>query len=169
MHAPAIKRDSEPMIATLPPNNCQIDDMSVEILLLAAIGISTPIIIHTGNADMYAIPGAILAAVVALLKAQSERRDWSQKGIVVVGTTVVGSTGPAAAMHWWYPEAAVKLIPQAHALLGFLSGLLGWLLFWAGYLLLDRRKENVMKAAIKEAERRIGLPKFPDPDDEPSP
>jgi predicted membrane protein len=143
------------------------DDMSVEILLLAAIGITAPIIIHSGNSDMFAIPGAILAAVVALLKANSEKRDWSQKGIVVVGTTVVGSTAPAAVIHWWYPEAVIKLIPQAHALLGFLSGLLGWLLFWAGYLILDRRKETVMKAAIKEAERRIALPKFPD--DEPQP
>jgi hypothetical protein len=141
------------------------DDMNVEILLLGAIGITAPIIIHTGNSDMFAIPGAILAAVVALLKANSEKRDWSQKGIVVVGTTVVGSTGPAAVIHWWYPEAITKLIPQAHALLGFLSGLLGWLLFWAGYMILDRRKEHVMKAAIKEAERRMGMPQSRD--DEP--
>lgn len=133
------------------------DDMSVEILLLAAVGITTPIIIHTGNSDMYAIPGAILAAVVALLKATSEKRDWSQKGIVVVGTTMIGSTGPTAVIHWWYPDAITKLIPQAHALLGFLSGLIGWLLFWAGYLILDRRKENVAKAAIKEVERRMGI------------
>lgn len=158
------------MITVIPPKDCQLDDMSVEILLLAAIGITTPIIIHTGNADMYAIPGAILAAVVALLKAQSEKRDWSQKGIVIVGTTVVGSTGPAAAMHWWYPEAAMKLIPQAHALLGFLSGLIGWIIFWAGYLILDRRKENVAKAAIKEVERRMGIgPTHRDEDDEPQP
>lgn len=151
----------------LPPNDHHriLDDMSVEILLLAAIGITTPIIVHTGNADMFAIPGAILAAVVALLKANSEKRDWSQKGIVVVGTTVVGSTGPAAVVHWWYPEAVTKLIPQAHALLGFISGLLGWLLFWAGYVALDWRKDKVMKAAIKEAERRIGLPNLRD--DEP--
>src|SRR5688572_4006573 len=141
------------------------DDMNVEILLLGAIGITAPIIIHTGNSDMFAIPGAILAAVVALLKANSEKRDWSQKGIVVVGTTVVGSTGPAAVIHWWYPEAITKLIPQAHALFGFLSGLIGWLLLWAGYMFLDQRKDKVMKAAIKEAERRIGLPNFKD--DEP--
>jgi predicted membrane protein len=143
------------------------DDMNVEILLLGAIGITAPIILQTGNPDMFAIPGAILAAVVALLKANSEKRDWSQKGIVVVGTTVIGSTGPAAVVHWWYPEAITKLIPQAHALLGFLSGLLGWLLFWAGYMILDRRKETVMKAAIKEAERRMGVPRIPD--DEPQP
>lgn len=158
------------MITVIPPNDKHLDDMSVEILLLAAIGITTPIIITTGSSDMYAIPGAILAAVVALLKAQSEKRDWSQKGIVVVGTTVVGSTAPAAAIHWWYPEAITKLIPQAHALLGFLSGLVGWLLFWAGYLILDRRKENVAKAAIKEVERRMGIgPTHRDEEDEPQP
>lgn len=137
------------------------DDMSVEILLLAAVGITTPIIIQAGsNNDMYAIPGAILAACVALLKAISEKRAWSDKGIVVVGTTMVGSTTPAAVMHWKYPDAIASLIPQAHALLGFLSGLLGWLLFWAGYMILDRRKETVMKAAIKEAERRMGVPQI---------
>jgi predicted membrane protein len=140
------------------------DDMSVELLLLA-VGITTPIIIQTGNAEMYAIPGAILAAVVALLKANHEKRNWSEKGIVVVGTTMIGSTGPTAVIHWWYPEAITKLIPQAHALLGFLSGLLGWLLFWAGYLILDRRKENVAKAAIKEVERRLGIPPTQHPDE----
>lgn len=143
------------------------EDMSVEILLLA-VGIATPIIIQTGNAEMYAIPGAILAAVVALLKANHEKRNWSEKGIVVVGTTMIGSTGPTAAIHWWYPEAITKLIPQAHALLGFLSGLIGWLLFWAGYLILDRRKENVAKAAIKEVERRMGIGPT-SPDDPPQP
>lgn len=141
------------------------EDMSVEILLLA-VGIATPIIIQTGNAEMYAIPGAILAAVVALLKANHEKRNWSEKGIVVVGTTMIGSTGPTAVIHWWYPEAITKLIPQAHALLGFISGLIGWLLFWAGYLILDRRKENVAKAAIKEVERRMGIAPT-SPDDQP--
>jgi hypothetical protein len=155
-HASIISCDSEPMITAIPPNDRHHDpDMSVEILLLAAVGITTPIIMQTHNPDMYAIPGAILAAVVALLKAISEKRDWSQKSIVVVGTTVIGSTGPATAMHWWFPDAISKLIPQAHALLGFLSGLLGWLFFWAGYLILDRRKDSMMKAAIKEAEKRI--------------
>lgn len=150
--------------APLEKSKENFDDMSVEILLLAAIGITTPIIIQTGNSEMYAIPGAILAAVVALLKATSEKRDWSQKGIVVVGTTMIGSTGPSAVIHWWYPEAITKLIPQAHALLGFLSGLVGWILFWAGYLILDRRKENVAKAAIKEVERRLGIPPTQDQD-----
>lgn len=131
--------------------------MSCELLLLSAVAISTPIIIQSGNSEMYAIPGAILAAFVAMLKANHEKRTWSEKGIVVIGTTVVGSTVPAAILHWKYPETIHRVIPQAHVIFGFLSGLLGWLLFWAGYLILDRRKDTVMKAAIKEAERRIGI------------
>ena len=134
--------------------------MSVEILLLAAIGISTPIIIQTGYSDMFTIPGAILAAVVAMLKATHEKRSWAEKGIVIVGTTMIGSTAPNAALHWWYPESIHKLIPHTYAILGFLSGLVGWLLFWAGYLLLDRRKEKVMNRAIREAEKRMGISNF---------
>jgi len=136
------------------------DDMSVEILLLAAIGVTTPIVLASGHAEMLAIPGAILAAVIALLKAIDEKRGWSERGIQVVGTTVLGSTAPTTAIQWWYPDAINKLAPQAFFLLGFVSGLIGWILFWAGYLILDRRKEKVMNAAIKEAEKRMGVTHF---------
>lgn len=155
------------MIATLPPNNHQhkvIDDMSIEILLLAAAGISAPFIAaNAGFApDMVAILGAALAAIVGLLKASSEKRDWTSKGIVVVGTTVIGSTGPSAAIHWWWPESFARLVWQTWALLGFLSGIIGWMTIWCGILVWDRYQENAWKKAIRKGTSRFI-------DDEPQP
>jgi hypothetical protein len=130
------------------------DDMSVELLLLAAIGLSAPFLATVaGSPDMLAIPGAVLAAAVALLKAVSEKRDWTQKGIVMVGTTVVGSTGPSAVIHYWWPDAIHRLIWQTYALLGFLSGIIGWMTLWCGILLWDKNQKRVLE---KEIAKRFG-------------
>lgn len=152
------------MITALPPNERHInDDMSVEILLLATIGICAPFLAGiVGSPDMLAIPGAILAAVVALLKANSEKRSWSDKGIVVVGTSVVGSTAPSAAVYYFWQDAVNKVIPHIFMLAGFLSGLIGWSFCWGAILVLDRRREKIIE---KELNKRLGLS---DPD-EPQP
>lgn len=151
------------MITTLPPNqnNRYLDDMSVEILLLAAIGISAPLIAAiVGSPDMLAIPGAILAAVVALLKANSEKRTWSDKGIVVVGTSVVGSTAPSAAVYYFWQDAANKMIPHVFMLAGFLSGLIGWSFCWGMIIVLDRRREKIIE---RELNKRLGISDEPQP------
>lgn len=144
------------MITAIPPTDPSkvIDDMSVELLLLATIGLSAPILATSvGAHDMLAIPGAVLAAAVALLKAISEKRDWTQKGIVMVGTTVVGSTGPSAVIHYWWPEAINRLIWQTYALLGFLSGIIGWMTIWCGIQLWDKNQKRVLE---KEIAKRFG-------------
>lgn len=160
---PAIQRA---MITTLPPqdnHNRLLDDMSLEIILLAAIGISTPILASaTGTPDMFAVPGAILAAFVAILKANQEKRTWSEKGIVAVGTTVVGSTAPSAAVWYWGQDAAQRVIPHLFMLAGFMSGLVGWTIFWGGLIVLDRRKEKIIE---KELQKRG----FMNPEDETKP
>lgn len=153
MHA--FKYDSEAMIQTIPNHQEVLDDMSVEVILLATIGIATPIIVKSGNPDTFAILGAVLAAIVALLKATSEKREWTQKGIVIVGTTVVGSTAPSAAIHYWWPEAIQKLIWQAWGLMGFISGIVGWMFLWAGILAYDASKERMWQKALKRAEKKI--------------
>jgi hypothetical protein len=140
------------------------DDMSVEILLLAAVGIAAPFIAANSAVapDMVAILGAVLAAAVGLLKAASEKRDWTQRGIVMVGTTVIGSTGPSAVIHWWWPESFARLVWQTWAILGFLSGIIGWMTIWGGILVWDKYQGKAWERAIRK-----GTSKFTD--DEPQP
>lgn len=140
------------------------DDMSVEVLLLAVVGIAAPFLAanYTVAPDMVAILGAVLASIVGLLKAASEKRDWTARGIIVVGTTVVGSTGPSAVIHWWWPDSFARLLWQAWALLGFLSGIIGWMTIWCGIQVWDKYQESAWKKAIRKGTSRFT-------DDEPQP
>lgn len=131
-----------------------IDDMSIEILLIAGIGLSAPFLANASTPDMLAIPGAMLAAVVALFKAIQEKKEWASKGIVVVGSSVVGSTAPSAAVHWFWPESINRIVWQFWGLLGFLSGLIGWAFLWACIQVWDRRQEKIIEKAIKKVEQQ---------------
>lgn len=131
-----------------------LDDMSIEILLIATIGLTAPFLSNASTPDMLAIPGAMLAAVVALFKAIQEKKEWAAKGIVVVGSSVVGSTAPSAMVHWFWPDSINRIVWQFWGLLGFLSGLIGWAFLWACIMVWDRRQESLIEKAIKQVERR---------------
>ncbi len=106
---------------------------------------------------MMAIPGAMLAAVVALLKATSEKRLWTDKGIVVIGTSIIGTTIPSAAVSMFWPSWLDKLTWHVFLLAGFLSGIIGWGFAWAAILALDARRDKLARKAIEAVERKYGL------------
>lgn len=131
--------------------------MIPETLLLAGVSLAATFLSTGGDPSMIAIPGAMLAAVVGLLKATQERRAWTDKGIVVIGTSIVGTTLPSVAVHLFWPEWLAKLTWHIYLLAGFLSGIIGWMFAWAGILVLDSRREKLAKRAIEAVERKYGL------------
>ncbi len=133
------------------------DDMIAECLLLAGVSLAATFLSMGGDPSMIAIPGAMLAAVVALLKATQEKRLWTDKGIVVIGTSIVGSTLPSAAMHLVWPSWLDKMTWHIFLLAGFLSGLVGWMFAWAGILVLDARREKIASRAIDEMAKKFGV------------
>jgi hypothetical protein len=133
------------------------NDMMPEALLLVGVSIAATFLSAGGDPSMVAIPGSMLAAFVALLKATQEKRAWTDKGIVVIGTSVVGTTLPSVAVHMIWPHWLEKLTWHVFLLSGFLSGLIGWMFAWAGILVLDARREKLASQAIDKMARHMGV------------
>lgn len=131
------------------------DDMTAETLCLVSISLAATYIGSGGDASMLAIPGAMLAALVALLKATHEKRIWQDKASSVIGTSVVGSTAPSVVVHYFWPESYSKLIWQAWALFGFLGGLVGWIIAWAFVKVIGLRSEELADSAVSRFKRRL--------------
>lgn len=132
-------------------------DMIPESILLVGVSIASIFIGAGGDPSMVAIPGSMLAAFVALLKATSEKRAWTDKGIMVIGTSLFGTTLPSVVVHMFWPEWLTKLTWHVFLLAGFLSGLVGWMLSWPFILALDARREKLAKQALDRLERKYGL------------
>lgn len=131
------------------------DDMTAETLCIVSISLAATYLGAGGDASILAIPGAMLASLIALLKAASEKRVWQDRASAVIGTSVVGSTGPSALVHYFWPEAFPKMIWQAWALLGFLGGLIGWIFAYAFVKVIGLRSEEIADSALNRFKRRI--------------
>lgn len=133
------------------------DDMIPETLLLAGVSLAATYLAAGGQTDLICIPGAMLGAVVALLKATQERRQWTDKGIIIIGSSVIGTTLPSGALHLLWPEWISKITWHVYFLAGFICSIVGWMLIWPVIMVLDSRREKIAKAAVKAMEARAGL------------
>lgn len=131
------------------------DDMTAEALTLCGISLAAVFMGVGGDPSMLAIPGAMLASLVALLKATSEKRNWQERASNALGTSVIGSTGPSAIIYWFWPETAAKLIWQTWAFLGFLGGLCGWIVAYAFVKALGLRSDRFASRTLFRWEKRI--------------
>lgn len=138
------------------------DDMTPEAITLCAISLAATFMSAGGDPSMLAIPGAMLAALVALLKATQEKRNWQERASNALGTSVIGSTAPSAIIYWFWPDAAQKMIWQAWAFLGFLGGLCGWIVAYAFVKALGLRSDRFANRTLFKWEKRI----TPDPESE---
>lgn len=132
-------------------------DMIPETMLLAGVSLAATYLAAGGQTDLICIPGAMLGAVVALLKATQEKRQWTDKGIILIGSSVIGTTLPSGAVHVFWPHWLEKLTWHVYFLAGFICSLIGWMLIWPFILAWDSRRERIAKAAIKVIERRVGM------------
>lgn len=131
------------------------DDMTTETLCIVSVSLAATYIGSGGDAAMLAIPGAMLASLIALLKAAAEKRIWQDRASAVIGTSVVGSTGPSALVHYFWPDVYPKMIWQAWALLGFLGGLIGWIFAYAFVKVIGLRSEEIADSALSRWKRKI--------------
>lgn len=134
--------------------------MIPETIWLGGVSLAATFIAAGGQLDMICIPGAMLGAIVALLKATQERRQWTDKGIIIIGSSVVGTTLPSGAVNLIWPQWLEKLTWHVYFLAGFICSIVGWMLIWPIIMALDKRREKLADAAIKVAER-YGISHFP--------
>lgn len=133
------------------------EDMTCEFLLLGGASLAATYLATGGNLDLIALPGAMLGAVVALLKATQEKRAWTDKGIVVIGASVIGTTAPSVAVHVFWPDWLEKLTWHVFFLAGFILSIIGWMLIWPFILALDARRDRIAKRALDALERKYGM------------
>lgn len=165
-------RDSESMrvaMTTTIPSNRPSDeehdtDMNPEMLIICSITLAATFVGAGGDPSVLAIPGAMMASLIALLKATQEKRSWQERASNALGTSVIGSTAPSAIIHYFWPEAVPKMIWQAWAFLGFCGGLFGWILAFAFVKALGLRSDRFANQAVKQFERRY-LPEDQDSKD----
>jgi hypothetical protein len=153
-------RNQQAMIALRPQLEApeeHSDDMIPETMLLAGVSLAATYLAAGGQTDLICIPGAMLGAVVALLKATQEKRLWTDKGILLIGSSVIGTTAPSAAIHLFWPQWLEKLTWHIYFLAGFIFSLIGWMLLWPFILALDARRDRIAKAAVTALERRAGM------------
>lgn len=134
-----------------------LDDMIPEALMLGFISLSATYLAAGGSPDLLCVPGAMLGAVVALLKATQEKRPWTDKSILIIGSSVVGTTVPTAAVHMFWPHWLEKLTWHVYFFAAFICSIIGWMLIWPFILALDSRRDRIAKRALEALERKYGM------------
>lgn len=140
-----------------PSDEDEHNDMIPETLLLTGVSLAATYLAATGQTDLVCIPGAMLGAAVALLKAAQEKRQWTDKGIIMIGSSVFGTTVPSGLVHLFWPEWLSRLTWHLYFLAGFLFSLVGWMLVWPFILALDARRDKIARAAVRAAEAKLGI------------
>lgn len=125
--------------------------LSILPVILAAMSLPTVAVIAVkgpGVDDIYAVLGAIIASILAVMEALQKRRDYFHAVSTFLGSAVIGAFAPGPVYHLLaymkvIPEnAAVFGLWQTWAIAGFAFGLNGWYIIHKGN---DRIKDFVDK------------------------
>ncbi len=96
--------------------------------------------------DIYAVMGAVIASILAVMEAIQKRRDYFHLVSTFLGSAAIGALVPGPAFHLLShmgvikAESTVFTLWQTWAVSGFLLGLNGW---WLIHKLNDRLKDFV--------------------------
>jgi hypothetical protein len=110
--------------------------------LLAVIG-------GPATEDIYAVIGAMLAAVVVLVDYSSSYKRGTMKFIsVFISSATIGSFGPGIAAHWLMADQTPSLTWHMWAGLGFVFGLAGWVLTRSLLWVFNRRLPGALDSFV---------------------
>lgn len=114
-----------------------VTSFSILPVLLAAMSLPTLTVAAVrGPAadDIYAVMGAVLAAILALMDAVQKRRDHFHAASTFLGSSVIGALAPGPVyqllvhMAFIPKETSLFNLWQTWAIAGFFFGLNGWFL-----------------------------------------
>lgn len=104
-------------------------------VLLAAMSLPTLTIAAVkgpATDDIYAVLGAVLAAILALMDAVQKKRDYFHAASTFLGSSVIGALAPGPVYHLMgymqliKVDAVIWTLWQTWAIAGFFFGLNGW-------------------------------------------
>ncbi len=111
------------------------------------------VVVHNPDSgDAYAVLGAIIASILALIEARKKDRELGHTLSVFLGSASMGSIVPGLVYHaavWrgWVPRDSQQLMPwQVWAFGGLLFGLNGWGLLHVANAVLRQRAKSVRLA-----------------------
>ena len=137
-----------------PHNTMPFCPISFPLASIALCAVAALIAVLNGPAteDIYAVIGAMLAAVVVLVDFSAAnkagRRGTMQFMTVFISSAFVGSIGPGAAAHWLMVEAAPALTWHSWAALGFVFGLAGWVVTRSVLWVFNRRLPGALDSFV---------------------
>ena len=103
--------------------------------------------------DIYAVIGAMLAAVVVLVdfsaSSKAGRRGTMQFMTVFISSAFIGSIGPGSAAHWLMADQTTTLTWHTWAMLGFVFGLAGWVLTRSVLWVFNRRLPGAIDSFVE--------------------
>jgi predicted membrane protein len=111
--------------------------LSLILPMIAAMSLPTVAVIVVkgpGVDDIYAVLGAVVASILAVMESLQKRRDYFHAVSMFLGSGFVGAFAPGPVYHLlahlkWIPaDAAMFGLWQTWAIAGFISGLNGWYL-----------------------------------------
>jgi len=111
--------------------------LSILPFILAAMSLPTFAVIAVkgpGVDDIYAVLGAVVASILAVMESLQKRRDYFHAVSTFLGSAVVGAFAPGpvyyllAHLKWIPADAAMFGLWQTWAIAGFIFGLNGWYL-----------------------------------------
>jgi predicted membrane protein len=103
--------------------------------MIAAMSLPTVAVIVVkgpGVDDIYAVLGAVVASILAVMESLQKRRDYFHAVSMFLGSGFVGAFAPGPVYHLlshlkWIPaDAAMFGLWQTWAIAGFIFGLNGW-------------------------------------------
>jgi hypothetical protein len=109
--------------------------LSLLLPLIAAMSLPTVAIAAVkgpATDDIYAVIGAVIASILAVMDAMQKKRDHFQVASNFLGSAVIGAFAPGILFHTFSymkiiePNAQVWMLWQTWAFCGFLMGMNGW-------------------------------------------
>ena len=140
---------STPKVATMP-----ICPFTFPLATFALCAVPALLAVLGGPAteDIYAVIGAMLAAVVVLVDFSSsyraQKRGTLQFITVFISSSFIGSIGPGSAAHWLMADQTVSLTWHMWAALGFIFGLGGWVLTRSVLWVFNRRLPGALDSFV---------------------
>jgi hypothetical protein len=106
--------------------------------------------------DIVAVIGALFAAVISVIEARERNRTLTHTISVFIASAGVGSVLPGSIVWTWFPERIATLSWHVWAVMGGVTGLLGWSLTAAVLALRSRVPGLVNTAADKYLPKQDG-------------
>ncbi len=104
---------------------CHVSDIATSVALPAMAALLAALS-GPDTRDAWAMTGAMLGTVIAVIEARKKDRSLASTISVVIASAFTGTVAPGAVVALWFPEFSDKINWQIWSGCGFAAALVGW-------------------------------------------